>query len=174
MRHPYRALSVSVVIVGTLLCGSQREAAADDETDRATLRGLAGVGVVVEPLGKEIERDGLTAAQIQTDVELRLRRSGIHVLSIAENRNAPGMPFLSVRVNVLKQKDIPLYAFSIYVTLMQDVLLARDSKISSHAATWDTDSVGTVGEAHLRDVRNSVGDYVDRFINAYLAVNPKQ
>jgi hypothetical protein len=31
-----------------------------------------------------------------------------------------------------------------------------------------------VGRAHVRDIRASVADMVDQFINAYLAMNPGQ
>jgi len=175
MRHPYRALFVSVVIVGTLLCGSQREEAAfPDEYSHPTLRGLTGVAIIVESIREEIERDGLTSEQIQTDVELRLRKAGIRVLSEKERAETPGIPLLYVNVNVLKVKDAFLYAYSIHVALQQLVLLERNTKISGLATTWDTGSVGTEGESHLRDIRGGVADDVDKFINAYLAVNPKQ
>ena len=69
---------------------------------------------------------------------------------------------------------MPLYAFSISVTLEQGVLLERDTKISASAATWSTGTAGG-GESLLREfIRGSVADHVDRFINAYLAANPKQ
>lgn len=172
MRHPYRALFVSV-IVGILICGSQREAAGDDEYARATLQGLTGVHVLVESLKAEVERQGLTKAQIQTDVELRLRKAGIRVLSEKERAETPGGPVLYVHVIVLKQQNISLYAYSTHVALGQLVLLARDPTISSLAETWNTGSVGTVGASHLRAIRGGVADDVDKFINAYLAENPK-
>lgn len=174
MRHPYRALFVSVIMVGMLLCGSQREAAAsDDEVARATLRGLPGVNVLVEALTAEAERNGLTRAQIQTDVELRLRKAGIRVLSETERDETPGRPFLYVTVNARKARSTPLYAFSIHVALAQRVLLERDPQISSLAETWSISSTGIVGESHLRELtRSEIADRVDAFLNAYLAVNP--
>src|SRR5262249_21610567 len=53
--------------------------AADSPSDRATLRGLPGVHVIVEPLEPDIESLGLTKTQLQTDVELRLRQHGLRV-----------------------------------------------------------------------------------------------
>jgi hypothetical protein len=174
MGYPYRILCVSAVIVGILLCGSQQEAAAgDDEYTRATLRGLKGVYVLVEPLRAETERAGLTKAQIQTDVELRLRKAGIRVLSEKERDETPGSPYLYVNVQVV-ETNVPLYAFSIDVALMQRVLLERDPKIRSLAETWDTASTGMVREDTLRKFpRDSLADKVDAFINAYLTENPK-
>lgn len=174
MRHPYRALCVSVVIVGILLCGGQREAAASDsEFDRATLRGLPGVAVLVVP---EVEWQGLTQAQLQTDVELRLRKARIRVLSEKERGETPGGPLLLVLVTATKVKDMSLYAVTVQVSLEQFVLLERDPKIDSAAETWNTGWAGImiVGESHLKDIRSNVADKVDRFITAFLAVNPKQ
>lgn len=172
MRHPYRVLFVSVGILGSLLCGSQR-AAGDSEDERATLRGLPGVYVLAfaSPDG---EQHGLTKEQVQTDAELRLRKAGIRVLSETEWLKTPGGPYLYVRVNVMKKEDSSLYAFSIYVALKQRVLTERNPKISSFATTWDTGSIGIVGENYLRDIRGSVADDVDEFINAFLAENPKK
>jgi hypothetical protein len=82
------------------------------------------------------------------------------------------MPYLYVHVNVMKT-NASLYAFAIIVSLVQGVRLERNPKIGSYAKTWDTDSVGTVGEPNLRDIRSSVADDVDVFINAYLAENPE-
>ena len=56
----------------------------DSEYSRPTLRGLNSVFVLVEEVDPEIERDGLTASQIKTDVELKLRLAGIKVFSRAE------------------------------------------------------------------------------------------
>lgn len=174
MGRAYRALFVSVILVGTLLCGSQREAAGDDEYARATLQGVTGVHVLVESLKAEVERQGLTTAQLQTGVELRLRKAGIRVLSEKERAETPGSPFLSVTVNVFKQKSPFLYAFAIHVALTQLVLLARDPTIISSAETWSTSSVGIAGGNRLRGIRGDIAAGVDKFIHAYRAENPKQ
>ena len=56
--------------------------AVDSEQSRASMRGIEGVGVVVESLDPEVERAGLTKHQLQTDVELQLRKAGIRVLIV--------------------------------------------------------------------------------------------
>jgi hypothetical protein len=54
MGQTYRA--VVMVGIGLVLLGSTRRAAAGDtEYDRATLRGLEGVAVVVEQIDKDAE-----------------------------------------------------------------------------------------------------------------------
>lgn len=144
----------------------------DFEADRATLKGLQGVEVTVEGLRPEAVEDGLTQDQLQTDVELRLRKVGIRVLTKEEKARTPGSPWLYVRVNTLRG-DTGLYAYSIEVDLYQTVLLERDSSISTTTPTWATSTIATVGARGMpRSVRGSVGDKVDQFVNAYLAMNP--
>jgi hypothetical protein len=190
----------------------------DNEFTRPTLRGLKEVGVLVEDLGPEIERSGLSITQIQTDVELRLRMAGIKVLSKEEYFETPWSPYLYVHVNVFKAEAIRAYVYSISVELEQDVYLARifreqlvalekrglspEAKESLErgkqyfdivkfvklavltfltdmtgsefprykATTWSRGCVGV--DSKLGEIRASVKDLVDAFINAYLSVNP--
>jgi len=67
----------------------------------------------------------------------------------------------------------PLYVYSIDVSLFQKVLLVRDRNIVSEAATWKQQRVGWVGSNKISVLRDHVRDSVDRFLNDYLAVNPK-
>ena len=39
---------------------------------------------------------------------------------------------------------------------------------------WETDTQGTVGKSNIRQIREVIGDMVDKFINDYLAANPKK
>src|SRR4030042_2259715 len=50
------------------------------------LRGIKGLLVVVEKINPEIEKDGLTENQNQTDVELKLRMAGLNVLTSEERK----------------------------------------------------------------------------------------
>ena len=54
-----------------------------------SLRGLQAVSVVIEDLGPDAESLGLTKSRLHSQVELRLRRSGITVLEDA-------IPFLYI------------------------------------------------------------------------------
>jgi hypothetical protein len=140
----------------------------DSELSRETLRGLTGVKVVVEPLEPEIERAGLTTSQLQTDVELKLRLASIKVFTQAEPA-----PFLYVSATAQRLPDLPIYAFSLRVELQQLVTLVRNSERAA-ATTWDSTGVAVVGASNLSQVRDSIKDGVDKFVNAYLSVNPRQ
>ena len=141
------------------------------EQQRETLRGLAGVAVVVEPLNAEAEQDGLQQGRLQATVEKQLRAAGIPVLSKETWSITPGGPYLYVNVAALK-KQYELYAYSIEVCLNQLVTLARDRNIRQFAETWETREVGTVGSDKLVTVQDSIARHVETFIAAYRTVNP--
>jgi hypothetical protein len=162
------------LILALLLLTSPAAQGLDAKSTRATLRGLNGVQVVVEDLEPDVERDGLTMQQILTDVELRLRKSGIRVLTEQERFNAPGQPWLYVRVSTYRHSDISAYSVATLVELYQDTSLARNPDLAIAAVTWSTGGIGMVGSARVRQFRERVADRVDQFINAYLSVNPEQ
>ena len=83
-----------IVGMGFLLLTISSAKGIDTEATRATLQGLKGVHVVVEDLDPDVERDGLTQKQFRTDVELRLRKGGIRVLTREQRRTTPGHPYL--------------------------------------------------------------------------------
>jgi hypothetical protein len=155
-----------------LLLAGSAATAGDDEFSRRSLKGLAGVYVMVEPLGSEVEQGGLTKTSIQTDAELKLRQAGITVLTQAESHKTPGSPALYIHVNGFGG---PLYAFSMIAELYQDVRLDRDpSTWIPGATTWSIDSVGIARRDNFRIIRDEIKDMVDQFINAYLSVNPRK
>jgi len=145
--------------------------AGDSESDRATLRGVEGMYVIVEELEPEVERAGLTRHQLQTEVELRLRQVGIRVLTKEERLETPGAPWLYVNVNVVLRSD-GLTAFSTRVELNQVALLKTDGSLVI-VPTWSVAYTGSVGSLRLSAIRNNVKDQVDHFINAYLSVHPR-
>lgn len=130
--------------------------------------------MVVEGMNADAERDGLTTAQIRTDVELRLRKAGIPLRSVGEEKRQRGEPYLYVNIATLRSSNAPVYAVNVSVELKQDVRLERNPSISCPgAATWQT--TGTVGVFHpsrLADSRKIVQDMTDEFANAYLSENP--
>lgn len=139
----------------------------DIPATRATLKGIPTVEVIVEHLRPEAERDGLTRALLQREVEDRLREAGIRV--------APAAPeYLYLAVQTTKGEG-DLYAYVIRLQLAQSVTLSRKPQITSIAPTWSvTSNVGMVRAAQLSGVRSEVAGLVSRFISAYLEQNPKQ
>jgi|SoiMethySBSTD1v2_1073268.scaffolds.fasta_scaffold3308556_1 hypothetical protein len=83
----HRAGIVLVALLGLLVPPSWAD---DSQSARNSLRGLLGVEVIVEDLKPEVERAELSRTQLQTDVELRLRQSGIRVLTEEERYGVVG------------------------------------------------------------------------------------
>src|SRR2546425_8239420 len=146
----------------------------DNEYTRKTLAGLTGVYVSVENIPDEAQHDGLDTTRIRTDVELRLRQAGITVLTRQEWLSTAAAPYLYVNVQVIKN-PANFYAYSADVELRQRVTLVHNPATSILAATWSaTGIIGTVGSRRVGSLRENVRDLTDRFINAYLAANPKR
>jgi|PlaIllAssembly_1097288.scaffolds.fasta_scaffold259141_2 hypothetical protein len=101
---------------------------ADPPSERATLKGITAVTVVVEDVETGAERSGFTTSQLQADVELRLRLAGIIVRPTSEGT-------LYVNATIVKAKTHPLYAFKIQVQYRQGVVLSRAPEISAVATT---------------------------------------
>jgi hypothetical protein len=146
--------------------------AQDDADTRATLRDFSGVYVVVEPLSPQIEKEGLTTDQVQRDTELALRTAGIKVLSKEEFLRTSGRPYLYVIVNIsVLRTQITRYIFYIRLEFNQEVSLVKNPKTIMPAATWSTGGWGI--DFSLGNIRDTVKNQVQKFIGAYLAMNPK-
>jgi len=145
---------------------------------RDTLVGLQGVGVIIEPLASGAKEYGLIDQILQTDVELQLRQNGIKVLSQQELIQTLGMPFLWIgtTVVIMKGPAAGIAVVGLNVQFGQDVFLARHpSTYCLGATTWSKALTATVGTNNLvKLVREKIRDYVNIFINDYLAANPKE
>jgi len=121
------------------------------------LRGLKGVGVMVEDINPDVEQYGLTKSQAQTDVELRLRKAGIKVLTREEATKAEGAPSLYVRVDTSARSGLlgTLYDVRVQLALYQMVILERDPNIHIWVATWETATAGTFGAERVRNDVNT-------------------
>ena len=138
---------------------------------REHLRGLKGVYVDIEGLKEDMEKDGLTKLQVKTDVELRLRKAGIKVLTKEELPLPKEYAVLFVNINSAKMSDS--YAFNCSLEVMQAAKLLRDPEITGPFITWTKLDTGYTPKDNLRLIREALADQVDQFINDYLTVNPK-
>jgi hypothetical protein len=173
MMNPKKWVVVVVVIL-LVFASVSHTFAIDSKSNRATLRGLEGVGVLVEQLSPEVEREGLVKSRLQTEAELKLRMAGIKVLTKEECLKTPGEPYLYVNINVnIAKTESGIYPYSIDVLLIQKVSLLRDPKQTTYAVTWSTGGVGSIGKPILSQLQNSVEEILDVFVKAYLSENPK-
>lgn len=158
-----------VLIIAALVLvklGSFASASRND-LSRSTLRGLNGIGLEIRGVSSEIEKDGLTKDQIQSDVELKLRIAGIKVLSQKEWREEEGRPYLYVSLTIKKLGD-EFYVCSLALSLCQHVILWRNSSTHALFPTWST---GELCCGPLGFIRNRIKTLMNVFLHDYLAVN---
>ncbi|WP_447978769.1 hypothetical protein [Candidatus Nitrospira bockiana] len=135
------------------------------EGKRDTLRELTGVEVVVEALD-----DGpLTSDALKADVEAQLETAGIRVLHGQERLGQPGFPYLYVRLSLLH--TAPASSYVLEVSLNQTVILTRAPSTSTFAPTWSVHAMGVMTPFDAQDMRRTVSQYVDRFVQAFQAAN---
>ena len=158
-----------------LLCSVAPATASDSEIDRASLKGLQGVFVLVEDLNPPEEQAGLKTADIQADAEQQLKAAGIPLLSKTQNIDTPGMPTLYISVSVASSTTTDVWPFSIDVNLEQQATLKRspDTFVPT-AITWHVGSIGAVDKSSIRSVRDRANEQVAKFVNAYFKVNLTQ
>ncbi len=141
-----------------------------DESHGKTLAGLSSVRVLVGSIfadSDQARQDGMPFDQLQTDVELKLRQAGIAVVT------APSAPAFIVNVMSLKN-SAGVYAVTITAEVFQWVSLVRRPAVMVWAPTWSTPIDLGTSPKDLSYVRDVVKDLTDRFINAYLAANPRR
>jgi hypothetical protein len=162
------------------LAGSATEVLAlDDETAGQSITGLQGIAVMVLPINADAERDGLKREQIQTDVELRLRKAGIKSPTDREFAKRD-FPYLSVNINPVKGKNSEVYSYDIKVELYKQVIQNPQDEIDSAMQTmsvkiWSSELTGSAPGGDLKNnVQKRIDDLIDKFVNVYLAANPKK
>ncbi len=138
----------------------------DAPLERATLRGLHAVNVVIDTLDPELVNAGLSRDSLQSRMEQRLERAGIPLDKDANE-------FLAIRVTHVRAKRGPIAAcFS--VGLYQPVVLSRDKEIRTVTQTWEVMTVLMADPKLLSEASlSSVDELADRFVAAYQSANPK-
>lgn len=155
-------------LMTTLLIGVISRPVQAQNNDLSGLQGLNTVFVQVEELSPGAASLGLTKETIQTDIELKLRLAGMHVVPYAEGIKLPGSANLYVRVTLTDSAE----AADVGVVLEQNAFLARNGQFIPTAITWGTGGVFAHPTAQI--IRDRTKDFVDGFLNAWLSVNPKK
>jgi hypothetical protein len=141
-------------------------AAGDAAIDRATLRGLGALNVVVDKLDAQLQSAGVTADAVRARLEDRLHAANIAV-------DASKSEFLAVRMTGVRAAHGP---FAVAVTLgaYQPVALGRDAKIRTATQTWEVETVLLADQKQLyRAAMDSIDELAAGFVTAYRSVNSK-
>jgi hypothetical protein len=141
-------------------------AASDGPADRATLRGITRVAVVVDGVAPDLQAAGLNAFALKARMEGLLRTAGVEV-----DGQAP--EFVGIRLLAVHTAK-GQYAMTMTAGLYQTVELARDRGVRASAATWEVQTVVLSSAKQLVEASlASVEDLAARFIAAQREANPK-
>jgi hypothetical protein len=146
--------------------------ASDDKSDRATLRGVKAICIVVEVNSPTQADVPLNKDRVQAEIDGKLADAGIPV-----DPKSGTCLYLNVRPLPAigrNNKPIGLYAVDLQLEFLQAVTLARDASARAFAPTWSVANLATIPSADLGPtVRQITGDLVNQFVEAFRSVNPK-
>ncbi len=161
------------LIVLVLVWGNIEKVQALDAGSRESLRGISGVGMVVEDISSDASADGLSQDAIRSAAEEILRSKGIRILTNIERTRLGSTPYLYINVNTLKE-ELGLYVYAVNVDFKQIVGLLSKKGAQVWGATWSASVVGAVGEANVRQIiADGVEPLVKDFANDFLLINPR-
>ena len=143
-----------------------------DEIQTSNLKGLKAVGVIVAELDANLQRGGLIKDEIKADTEMRLKESGIGVLSGKERLKSPGRPYLYIAIESVCPSTTNLCTVDVAVRVIESIQLERDSTIQTNASIWEKDILTMLEKKHLDKVRDMVSAFVDQFKTALRSTNP--
>ncbi len=139
--------------------------------NRMVLRGLKSVALFVEQLNPQIEEDGLSAATLKTDTEIKLQRAGIKVLSREESYRTQGSAGLFLKAHVFRYNSAG-YVYNVSLSLKEEAHLSRVNYLAPLATTWESElSLGVTPD--ISEIRATAKGLVDEFVDMYLAANSK-
>ena len=163
-----RSIVLLAIVLGFAgLCyGSRVAHAGDGPHDRATLQGLTAVFVDVQPLDATGLVAGLEPDAIKSELDLKLRLAGLTAMRSADEDVPPqqrGVLQLNVGV-VSVPKEQGVYAYSVYLGLLQGAVMIRDMQTVVAAPTW---WVVRNGVGDVAQVRGAITAAAERFVTAY-------
>lgn len=159
------------LLIGILVWGNIGVVNALDSGSRESLRGMFGLGLVIEEVSPDASADGLSQEAIRTTVEQALRSKGIRLLT--ERTRSGSSPYLYINVNTLKE-ELGLYAYTVTVDLKQFVGLLSMKNKKTWGTTWSASVIGMVRQENVNQIiTDAVDPLVKDFIDDFLAVNPR-
>lgn len=139
--------------------------AGDAPLDRATLRGVTAMNVVLDPVATELQKEGATADALRTRLEQKLRDAGIKL-------DPASTEFVGLRVTSVRASKGP-HAIAASLGFYQPVTLVRDRNVKTATQTWEVETVVLADSKQVNAAcLDSIDELAARFIAAYRSVNP--
>jgi len=156
-----------VLLMAIALAGLPAGAANDGPMERATLRGLKSLNVVIDTLDPALTRDGIAPDSLRTRIEREIHGADITVDHDAKE-------FLGLRITQVRGGRGP-YALCFSLGLYQPVMLARDKDVHTVTQTWEVVSVVMADPKILSGASMDTAlDLTQRFLTAWKAANPDE
>ena len=151
-------------------------AVASHAYEAEVLHGLKVVCVAIAPISPELEELGLSAPELQKDIELHLRQAKVKVLGIKHLYGEKGCSGILIRVNgnPVRVGRERLVAYDVHLAIMELVNLRRPTLVPIiPAQTWGYESEVFVAKPSQKaQVTKAVIGLVDEFIRDYQYANP--
>jgi hypothetical protein len=159
------------ILAGVMTFAQEVDKAQIQQEFRNRLSDSNGVSIYVSVISNEKSEEEPLKAKMQEDVEYVLKDSDIRILTEEELEYAPGRPRLGVYLVTYKETGSRgLYLYSFRVTHFEDASLARNYKYAE-GICWDSGLY--IGRERMPAIRGMVKNHVMKYINDYLAANPK-
>jgi hypothetical protein len=147
--------------------------AGDAKLDRATMRGITAVNVVIDPVAAELEDQGVTMGALQSRLESKLRDAGVNVDRSASEFVA--LRLTSVHSGGGRFPSRTTFAVATTIGLYQPVMLVRDHNIKTATQTWEVETITLADTKQVyRASMDSVDELAARFISALHSVSSEK
>lgn len=172
MKGSINRLVLVFALIMNLLVVLDKPSFSAESKEMETLRGVKAFDVFVRVRAGDAgaKKLGITQDQLQTDLEIKLKKAGIEVV-----RNAGPYLLLSVSIISISHPRIDgilAYVSSAQLKFRQGTVLDTTGTRAT-VTTWDEIRFGARSPSKYLDkhIRGSIGVLVDSFVADYLAVN---
>jgi hypothetical protein len=151
------------------------DGAGDAAIDRATLRGIAAINVVIDPVAEDLQTQGATASVMLSRLEQKLREAGVKM-----DQNSS--EFVALRLTSVRAgrgrfanrfAGGDAFAVAATIALYQPVMLVRDHNIKTATQTWEVETISLADTKQVyRACMDSVDELAARFVTAWRSANP--
>lgn len=132
-----------------------------------SLRGLSGVLLITNYMAEPPALKGRLRNEVRKVAEQRFKDAGIRLLSAEEVQQTPGQPRLELYLTIGDAEHA--CPSRVWLSLRQEVVLARDAAVHLVTGTWGDGGVVPLGPSEPELA--AFTHYLDRFIDAYGQAN---
>ena len=161
----------SLFFLFTVLCSTSILAQNEIARERASLRGLQELGIVVnveKPIG--LEHESLNTALIRKAIAENFQDLPITILEDKTLRQSDEFPILHVHINIMRASN-QTYPFSIEMNFYQPVKLVLNRDMQTMASTWNKGQIGLVSQNMIQIISTEAVNASNLFKDEFEEVN---